>query len=305
MPRIAHLVNPVKVSEKSDLFLAQPVTFETMRRAKAFAAPQVTVELFTAQYLEDHSILPENFTVLPDLERSVLDLGDFDSKRKLPILRDMLNKLYNASQAEYFIYTNVDIALMPHFYLAVDKMLEQYDALIINRRTIPKFENISQLPLMYAEAGKKHPGYDCFVFSRKAYERFELGDVCIGAVLMDILFYANVLGFSERFHEAKDADMTFHIGDDRTWDNPANRPYLLHNADQLEAAVLKLHEKLKPFDETTAIGRYFLHKYRLDNINRLRHVLSLDNPPNKLKKPNKWIPRSLRRIVRKALRAKN
>lgn len=299
MPRIAHLVNPVKVSEKSDLFLAQPVTFETMRRAKAFAVP-LEVELFTAQYPEDHEILPEGFTVLPDLERSVLDLGDFESKRKLPILRDMLNKLYNASQADYFIYTNVDIALMPHFYLSVNKLLEKHDALVINRRTISKFESIEELPLMYAEVGKKHPGYDCFVFSRKAYERFELGDVCIGAVLMDALFYANVLGFSERFHEAKDADMTFHIGDDRVWDNPANRPYLLHNADQLEAAVLKLHENLKPFDETTAIGRYLLHRYRYDNLNRLRHVLSLDNPPNKLKKAVKWP--NLRQLVKKFIK---
>lgn len=300
MPRIAHVVNPVKVGEQSDLFLAQPVTFETMRRAKAFASSEVEVELFTAQYPEDHEILPNGFTVLPDLERSVLDFGEFEKKRKLPLVRDMLDRLYQASDADYFIYTNVDIALMPHFYLSVAKMLEQYDALVINRRTISKFDSLEQLPLMYAEVGKKHPGYDCFVFSREAYAKFELENICIGAVLVDLMLYANVLGFSKNFLEAKDSDMTFHIGDDRIWDNPANRPFLLHNADQVEAAMPKLHAKLKPFDETTAIGRYLLHRYRYDNINRLLPVLSLDNPPSKLKKARKWP--SLRQVLRKFIK---
>ena len=49
MLTLAHIVNPVTVSERSDLFVAQPVTFETMRRAREAARPEVEVALLTAQ----------------------------------------------------------------------------------------------------------------------------------------------------------------------------------------------------------------------------------------------------------------
>ena len=37
MLKIAHIINPAKIKKTSDLYLAQPVTFETMRIAKEFA----------------------------------------------------------------------------------------------------------------------------------------------------------------------------------------------------------------------------------------------------------------------------
>ena len=37
MISIAHIVNPVKVNKSSDLFIAQPIVFETMRTAAEFA----------------------------------------------------------------------------------------------------------------------------------------------------------------------------------------------------------------------------------------------------------------------------
>ena len=69
--KFTHIINPVKVSEASDLFVAQPVTFETMRRAKQFAGNEIEVNLITTQYPEDHSIIPEFFTKTKDLDRSV------------------------------------------------------------------------------------------------------------------------------------------------------------------------------------------------------------------------------------------
>ncbi len=67
----------------------------------------------------------------------MLDCGRFAVPRKLPLIKDILGRLYDASDAEYFIYTNVNIGLMPNFYVAVNAIIESgYDAFVINRRTI-------------------------------------------------------------------------------------------------------------------------------------------------------------------------
>jgi hypothetical protein len=59
------------VDKSSDLFAAQPITFETMRIARQFASGQVEVSLFTAQFVEDRSIVPEGFEATADLDRSI------------------------------------------------------------------------------------------------------------------------------------------------------------------------------------------------------------------------------------------
>ena len=64
MLKIAHIINPAKIKKTSDLYLAQPVTFETMRIAKEFAKDNVNVDLFSAQFSElpcFYGPLPEEF----------------------------------------------------------------------------------------------------------------------------------------------------------------------------------------------------------------------------------------------------
>lgn len=231
MRKFAHIVNPVAVGEKSDLYKAQPVTFKTMRTAREFAENVVEVELFTAQFPEDRKIIPADFTMTSDLDRSVLDFGDFEIKRKLPLLKDILDRLFEATDAEYLIYTNVDIALQPHFYLAVNRIVEQgVDSFIINRRTITEeYPEIEQIPLMYAQVGKKHPGRDCFVFRRQYYKHYELGNICIGALRVGAAFALNLIYNSISFQEFRDLHLTFHIGEQRNWKQNSFQGFHLHN----------------------------------------------------------------------------
>ena len=134
MRTIAHIVNPVIVDESSDLYIAQPVTFRTMEIARQRAKGTVDVELFTAQYAEDRALVPAGWTATPDLTRSVMDIVTFRHERKLPLLADILDRLYEATEAEYLIYTNVDIGLVPHFYIAVNAFIEDgADAFSIKR----------------------------------------------------------------------------------------------------------------------------------------------------------------------------
>ncbi len=219
----AHIINPVKVEKSSDLYIAQPITFETMRIARDFCRKEIEVTRMTTQYPEDREIIPGHFEITPDLDRSILEIKKFKIPRKLPLIKDILDRLYTHTTDEhcYLIYTNPDIALMPYFYQAVYKFIRQgYDAFVIDRRTISdRYSSVEEIPLMYAEIGDSHPGYDCFVFKRDVYPHYKLGNICIGTAGVGRALLANMVAYSADFRELRDKHLTFHIGDAQTWRN--------------------------------------------------------------------------------------
>lgn len=241
--RIAHIVNPVLVPASSDLHTAQPVTFESMRRARAFAAADgVAAELCFTCYEEDLAAAPDGFEQARLLDRSVLDCGEFVMQRKLPLIGDILERLYQLSEADYLVYSNVDIAVMPHFYSGIAALLAQgHDAFVINRRTISgHYRSVAELPLMYAESGAPHPGYDCFVFRRSLFERFVLGNTCLGINWVGTVLLWNLQVFARDFRAFTDLHMTFHIGNDKAWKNPAFADYVAHNKREAAAVCGRL-----------------------------------------------------------------
>lgn len=211
---IAHIINPFKADPSSDLYFAQPITFQSMINAKEKAKNVVDVALYTAQYVEDKEMVPSVFYQTKNLEQSVLDLQHFEKQVKLPLIHDILGKLYEASGAEYMIYSNVDIGLYPNFYLKVNEFIQLgLDAFIINRRRIPnQFKTISELELIYLEEGKKHPGFDCFVFHRSLFPKFKLEGICVGVPFIEISFSQNLFALSENFKLFESERLTFHLG---------------------------------------------------------------------------------------------
>jgi hypothetical protein len=256
--KIAHIINPVKVSNNSDLSIAQPITFESMNRAALASKDALDIQLYTTCYPEDVEIIPEYFQQTKMLDRSVLDLGQFNKKRKLPILKDILQNLFDASDAEYFIYTNVDIAVMPYFYDSVSKLLnENHDALVINRRTITdKYTEIEELPLIYAEAGMPHPGFDCFVFSRELLKKIELNSVCVGISLIGLALMLSLYRHANNFKLIEDAHLTFHMGDDQSWNNPEFNDYYEHNKQEFLKTLALLEEEYGEFDKSLPSWTY-------------------------------------------------
>ncbi|PBQ30967.1 hypothetical protein CNR22_04010 [Sphingobacteriaceae bacterium] len=214
MYTVAHIINPFNADPSSDLFTAQPITFESMRHSKDLAKKNLHVELYTAQFAEDRNMVPEGFMATKDLTRSVTDLAGFEKKIRLPLLEDILERLYTASNADYLIYTNVDIGLFPNFYKAVNDFIEQgHDAFIINRRRLPAiYKNKSDLELIYKEKGKAHPGFDCFVFRRAIYPKLKLNGICIGVPFVEISFSQNLFALSTHFKLFDNEHLTFHIG---------------------------------------------------------------------------------------------
>ncbi len=277
MKKLAHIINPIQVPETSDLFVAQPITFETMRLAKSYAGDQLQIKQYTAQYQEDLSMVPQDFQATPDLDRSVLDIAKFRHFRKLPLLKDILDRLFSAAHdADYLIYSNVDIALQPAFYTEVSNFIDAgYDSFVINRRTIPgHYRNIEQIPTMMAEPGTAHRGWDCFVFSRTIYPRFCLFDVCVGATRVGLALLANLQAFGNKFREFKNEQLTFHIGDERNWLNPVFSDYDNHNTRELMQILEAIETEQGPFGRDTIPGSFLYRKRNLGPIYEFwtRHV---------------------------------
>jgi hypothetical protein len=231
MKRFSHIVNLGTFPPTSDLYHAQPITVETMRIAKGLAAGKVDVTLLSAQYGEDRETVPADFVATPDLDHSVLDVGEFRIKRKLPLVKDILDRAYGAQESDYLIFTNVDIGLLPSFYVTVDRLIDcGFDGIVINRRTIPKtYTKIEDIPLMFGEAGRPHMGYDCFIFRRDAYQRFLLGLTCVGAPYVGKAILLNQIVNSQKFKVFYDQHVTFHVGNDKAWLARNLRDYKLHN----------------------------------------------------------------------------
>jgi hypothetical protein len=195
--------------------------------AKNFSSSNV--QIVTTQFEEDVEIIPKEFKQLSNLTRSVLDVNPKLTHRKLPLIADIFQKLTEVD-ADYYVFTNVDIALMPSFYDSIQALINLgHDAIIINRRRLKKtYSTVVELPLMYADLGKSHPGFDCFVFHKDLLHQFILDEICVGISFLEVGLIHNLLAFAKNPLYVPDAHLTFHIGMDVLVPRKQN-PFYWHN----------------------------------------------------------------------------
>lgn len=213
---LAHLVNVFVPQPGSEFNWVQPITLETMRRARAATKALADIDLLTAQLPADRAAVPADFRPTTDLDRSVREVWENPALPPFPLVADLLHRLYHESTAEFLVLTNLDIALQPQFYDAVIGFIHAgHDAFIINRRRIPgHYRTTDQLQEMYREMGKPHPGFDCFVFHRSLYPKFRLGNICIGVPFIEITLGQNLFCHARSFHLYEHEHLTFHIGEE-------------------------------------------------------------------------------------------
>jgi hypothetical protein len=188
----------------------------------------------------------------------VLDVGTFSIPRKLPLIKDILDSAILVTDADYIIYSNVDIAVVPHFYLSLDSIIsEGWDAFMITRRTLSKdYKTASQLWRMYADVGAGHPGNDCFVFRREAYSNYDLGSACVGMQYIAKVLGINLILHAQRFHHFKNLHLTFHIGDDRIWDAKEWADYSTHNLNVFRRLLRQYSQDLSKLAGNPLIDRW-------------------------------------------------
>ena len=284
--RIAHIINPVKVKENSDLYTAQPVTFRTMVKAKEESKYSNHINQYVIGYEEDESIFPKKAIALDFLNKSVLDYGDFEKTRKLPLIADILTPLKDFD-VDYVVYTNVDIAIMPYFYDYIYEKIEKgSDSLIINRRVL---KELASDACMYSEIGDSHPGYDCFVFRKELIQKFKLGAVCIGANWIGRIMYSNLIVFSNKLEIIKDAHLTFHIGDDGLWLQNDYSEFDAHNKKEVYQQIGELIElnlddlKTKSLNNVIAFMDSWSVEKENINIKTVKNISFIKRVKNKMK----------------------
>jgi len=240
----AHIVNPFFASEESRQRYEQNITFETMRRSRDEKTTPGDVRLVTAQFEEDHPIIPDYFDRTPDLSRSIRDIDPERFGRKLPFIGEIWQRLIDNSDEEFLIYTNADIALMPSFYdWVTDFATAGNRAFTITRRDIVNYQSKNGLPDYYASLGAPHGGWDCFVIAREIAEQMVLGDVCIGAQFIGAATVVNCCALANSFEHIGDRHLTFHLGQDKSVPNDVVKPYRLHNATEIQKILKSLDDR--------------------------------------------------------------
>lgn len=211
--KIRHLINPFKCGpeNRSYLYYAQPITFESMRRAQQACG---NVELCAIGFDEDYDIVPDYFTSLPPLQRSTDSEFPYCAQgRKLPFLQDMFDAVNG--DMDVFVFTNSDIGVQTDFYNDILRKLKSRKSFTINRRNnIPKDLTLDEI---LKHPGEDHVGHDCFVMSSDIFDKINLGKMFTGYPPWGTTLVKMLKGLDKDFTVFKDEHLTFHIGDQGNW----------------------------------------------------------------------------------------
>lgn len=234
-PSITHIINPVKVPLTSDLFEAQPITFQSMIEARETAMmkyPDAEIQLLSCCYPEDHKISPQGFELTDFLEFSIRSIEGFDKSKKLPFIQEIMARAFEHSKAQWIIYSNVDIGLYKDFYIEIIDLLSsgKVDSICINRMTLPNDTfSLDTLGEIHSVHGIPHEGIDCFVFPREWIPKMVFGQSIIGSGPVGLIMATNMINLGPRTVWLRNNRLTFHIGDDKEWlKGDLNSNQLLH-----------------------------------------------------------------------------
>ncbi len=270
--QIAHIINVTEINETkkaSYLHIAQPVTMRSMLTAKKTAGNAVNVDLYAVKHKDELVNIPNGFNWVKDIEKYAWEyiqpLRDILPHKPLPRLVDIITGLFNVSEAEYFVYSNVDIGVFPSFYLFINDRINQgLDAFCINRRTLPKeYSGIvideTNFELCYSMYGELHPGADCFIFRRDIIPLLNFNHVFVGFPPVGGVLRSQIELNSKKFQMLLYAHETFHLGNDRVWKDETN-PYWIENVHQAKGLSIK-HRYKHPINSKIDKYKYLLFDY--------------------------------------------
>lgn len=233
--------------------------------------------------------------------RTITDLADFKIPRPLPIMMDVLTAA-PVEPDDIFVFTNVDIALVPGFYGFIEAVFTRgADCAIINRRTIPGiYEDERDIPLMACETGAPHPGFDCFAFRGRLRDTLLPYDSCVGIGLVMLPLVHQLLALADRPVVLLDAHATYHLGDDSLWLHDDFADYMAHNRREVERIFQALLDDLDDPAMRDRLVQRLLQAHKPSVFPpRLRALAGLQSPPP-LSRRHRLV-RRLRSVVRKVL----
>jgi hypothetical protein len=294
----SHIINPFPAPKDSEHGRASAITFASLRAAAARAAAAgIDVEVRAVVLPGDEHAAESPCVVAPQLTRTVKDLYKLRPERPLPLIADLLEKGAEGARGTYVVFTNMDIAVQPDFYVELRRLiLERFGKgipFIVYRRNIDaSFSSPEQLPEMYAAPGKLAYGCDCFVFPVEYVLKLDLGHCCIGTAHFDDLLFMNLDALSGfRAGRVDDVQLTFHIGNEIGWTR--HMDHIEHNLAESLSAIERIREHLRipPDSAFATIERHhFEPNARLDSV-LLRKLKRLPLVQQAVHIAKKWLGR--------------
>ena len=258
--RLLHMLNPLDPSSSDELGYAQEMNFEGLRQALRLRPKELEVIHAAAHYKEEQIELPDFFSHRFFLSRSIRDVCNGPPIKPLPLISDIM--AYAAQvDADYYLYSNIDIILQPHFYAFLATYLSRgYEAVIVNRRRVPQtrqsYDRISSYSTRW---GRSHPGFDCFVISRKVLLRLMLGRICVGVPFIGVAMAYNIFAYASSWKLFENEDLSFHIGMEVY--KPQLHAYYWHNRRQFFSHVRPRLWPSLSFDRLPYADRSFWVRY--------------------------------------------
>jgi hypothetical protein len=242
-----HILNPFVAKPGSEHEVASRVTWETLRRADAVARQHgIDVDCCAVILPGDEAAvhLPTRRTVY--LKRTVQDVHPMRPARLFPLATDLLKLGARESTSSHVIFSNMDIAVQPHFYTALRDLIEgsvgRDVPFTVPRLNIDKSLAEGPLETMYAATGPVGVGYDCFVIPRELIAELDLGTCCIGAPHFDLLLFMALDAASRHRVRSLDAErLTFHLGNDIGW--AAMLDYVEHNLSESLGSICRMRSR--------------------------------------------------------------
>ena len=224
---ILHFINPFASANPKEQRIHR-TTLESIERAAAAGTGELQLTLGVVQQEGSSISANKDMFSLPVLKRSVKDFGNFPEAKPYPLIADIIDSA-KSHDSDFYIFTNMDIGLMPDFYKFISDQIvkNDYDAFIINRRRIPETWMNSPLNEMYNVKGKSHPGFDCFVMSREIMQKLVLSEICVGIPFVGVALAHNIFAFADNPKLFDNEHLTFHLGMDIF--PPRNKELYWHN----------------------------------------------------------------------------
>ena len=233
--RIAHVVNPVfERKNAAALDEITMITLASMAAARDFthmhSGGLVEVELWLCNFHDEPKPAIEGFRYTRSLNRSVIDLAKAanmelvltksnPTPRRLPVANDILEAIHESSKADFVIYTNTDIGVMPYFYsFAGAWFAGGLDSMFVNRVPVPvEGRKYPTLPSIWDEVLKhpqNHGGWDCFGWNRKLFDRFRwrMEVAVVGAPPIGSKLKNAIMCYARFFFPVVGKHLTFHLG---------------------------------------------------------------------------------------------
>ena len=285
--RLAHIVSPVDRPTSEELGFAQSISFEAQQEALKLAPSHIELTYIALHYRREAIELPSFYHHRFFLSRSINDICPSSRPKYLPLIAEIM-ALAAQVDADYYIYSNIDIILQPYFYAFLSNYLSlkqtydgsdnKYEALIVNRRRIPYLRmSYRKLSAYSTRWGATHPGFDCFLLSKRLLHRLFLGSICVGVPFIGVAMAYNVFAYAQRWKLFEYENLSFHLGMEVY--KPQMTSYYWHNRRQFFGSVLpKLRPALKaeqlPYANDAPGLRYL--KWALNPSLSLRLHMQLD-----------------------------